>query len=200
MRKAEALTTPSSSGIILPTILAAPVVVGIIFSVAERPRRIGRSTSNSTCELVYECTVVIKPWVMVKASCKIFSDGTKALVVQEPKGNNAVFGSIKLPRLTPGIMLTSSSFAGAEMSTWRAPAWICTSASAALVNLPDASTTQSTPNFFQSSFAGFKLVDERNGNTVDDQFAGAHFHGTWIFAHDSVVHEHVRGNFRAAGT
>ena len=54
-RMATALTNPSSSGIILPTNRAAPVVVGMILSAAARERRTSPefSTSSNTWVFVY---------------------------------------------------------------------------------------------------------------------------------------------------
>ena len=48
----------------------------------------------------------------------------------------------------------SSSVAGAEITTFFAPAVMCLLASAALVKIPVDSTTTSTPNLPQGIFAG----------------------------------------------
>ncbi len=53
----------------------------------------------------------------------------------------------------------SSPLAGAEITTFLAPAARCLSASGRLVNRPVLSSTSSTPSAFQGSFSGSLIAD-----------------------------------------
>merc|ERR1719453_840414 len=86
-RKAMPVNLPLSSGITLPTALAAPVEEGMMFTDAQRPPRqsfpprLGPSTVS--CVAVVAWTVVIKPSTRPNFSCTTFASGARQLVVQE---------------------------------------------------------------------------------------------------------------------
>ncbi len=73
-----------SSGITTPTALAAPVLLGMMFSKMPRPPRQSLLLGPSTvfCVAVAACTVVIKPRLMPKVSLSTLATGAKQLVVQ----------------------------------------------------------------------------------------------------------------------
>ena len=83
-RMAMPSSLPFNSGSTSPTAAAAPVVVGIIESPAERARR--RSLwgrSRSFWSLVYACTVVIHPRFRPNCSCSTLATGARQLVVHD---------------------------------------------------------------------------------------------------------------------
>merc|ERR1719428_234451 len=86
-RNAMPVSLPFSSGITLPTALAAPVDDGMMFSDAARPPRqslpprLGPSTVS--CVAVMAWTVVIRPSTMPKLSFTTLARGAKQLVVQD---------------------------------------------------------------------------------------------------------------------
>src|SRR3954470_22877745 len=84
-RKAMPVSLPLSSGITLPTALAAPVDEGMMFSRMPRPPRQSFFEGPSTvfCVAVVACTVVIKPRLMPQLSFNTLATGARQLVVQE---------------------------------------------------------------------------------------------------------------------
>src|SRR3990167_6540743 len=74
-----------SSGITLPTALAAPVEDGMIFSRMPRPPRQSLEDGPSTvfCVAVAAWTVVIRPRLMPQLSFNTLATGARQLVVQE---------------------------------------------------------------------------------------------------------------------
>src|SRR5512134_1094926 len=74
-----------SSGITLPTALAAPVEDGMMFSRMPRPPRQSLLEGPSTVfwVAVAACTVVIRPRLMPKVSFRTLATGARQLVVQE---------------------------------------------------------------------------------------------------------------------
>ncbi len=75
---------PSSSGITIPTALAAPVVVGMMDCPAARARRRSLcSRSRSLWSLVYEWIVVIRPFSIPSVSLRTLVSGAMQFVVQE---------------------------------------------------------------------------------------------------------------------
>src|SRR5262252_6764241 len=84
-RKAIPVNLPLSSGITLPTALAAPVLEGMILEAAARPPRQSLLEGPSTvfCVAVIACTVVIRPSIMPNLSCTTLARGARQLVVQE---------------------------------------------------------------------------------------------------------------------
>src|SRR4051812_43674188 len=137
---------PLSCGMTSAVALAAPVVVGMMFSAAARARR--RSLcgkSRMRWSLVYAWTVVIMPLTMPKFSSSTFAIGATQFVVHEALEMMWWFAASYASWLTPMTMVMSSSVAGAEMMTFLAPPAMCLPASAALVKMPVDSTTMSTP-------------------------------------------------------
>ena len=76
-----------SSGMTLPTALAAPVEDGMMFSRMPRPPRQSFMDGPSTVfwVAVAACTVVIRPRLMPKASFSTLATGARQLVVQETR-------------------------------------------------------------------------------------------------------------------
>src|SRR5512133_1852631 len=74
-----------SSGITLPTALAAPVLEGMMFSRMPRPPRQSLLLGPSTvfCVAVAACTVVISPRLMPHLSCRTLATGARQFVVQD---------------------------------------------------------------------------------------------------------------------
>ena len=72
------------SGSTSPTARAAPVVVGMMLTAAERARRGSLCGASSTFwSFVYACTVVMKPRSMPNASCSTFTIGATQFVVHD---------------------------------------------------------------------------------------------------------------------
>src|SRR5574344_2934853 len=84
------VSLPLSSGITLPTALAAPVEDGMMLPAAARPPRQSFIDGPSTvfCVAVVECTVVIRPSVIPNLSFRTFAIGARQLVVQEALETN----------------------------------------------------------------------------------------------------------------
>merc|ERR1719382_1427403 len=86
-RKAMPVSLPFTSGMTLPTALAAPVAEGMMFWDAQRPPRQSfpprDGPSTVSCVAVIACTVVIKPSTMPNFSWTTLVRGAKQLVVQE---------------------------------------------------------------------------------------------------------------------
>ena len=74
-----------SSGMTLPTALAAPVDDGMMFSRMPRPPRQSLFDGPSTVfwVAVAACTVVIRPRLIPQLSCSTLATGARQLVVQE---------------------------------------------------------------------------------------------------------------------
>src|SRR5215203_1312388 len=74
-----------SSGMTLPTALAAPVDEGMMFSRMPRPPRQSLFDGPSTvfCVAVAACTVVMSPRLMPHVSCRTLATGARQLVVHE---------------------------------------------------------------------------------------------------------------------
>lgn len=114
---------PNSSGMTLPTALAAPVLVGIIFSNAVRPRRqfFLLKPSTELSDAVTACTVVIRPSSMPQVSFTIFAMGARQLVVQLALETNFM-SEVYLSLFTPMTNIGVPSLEGADMTTCFAPA------------------------------------------------------------------------------
>ena len=84
-RNAMPVSLPFSSGMTLPTALAAPVEDGMMFSRMPRPPRQSLLDGPSTvfCVAVAACTVVMRPRLMPKLSLMTLASGARQLVVQE---------------------------------------------------------------------------------------------------------------------
>src|SRR5215471_6354238 len=76
---------PLSSGITLPTALAAPVLEGMMLEAAARPPRQSLLEGPSTvfCVAVIACTVVIRPSTIPNLSCTILARGARQPVVHD---------------------------------------------------------------------------------------------------------------------
>src|SRR5699024_8619082 len=124
------VSLPFSSGITLPTALAAPVEEGMMLPEAARPPRQSFREGPSTVfwVAVVECTVVIRPSVMPNLSFRTLAMGARQLVVQEALETKFMSG-VYLSRLTPQTNMGVASLAGADMTTFLAPAfrgaWAC---------------------------------------------------------------------------
>ena len=137
------------------TAFAAPVSDGTMFSAAARASRGSfAAVSSVRCELVYECTVVRKPFLIPNSSLSTFATGASPLVVHEAFEMMWCFSGSNSFSLTPRTTVLSSFFAGAEMITYFAPASRCAFAFVASVKKPVDSMTTSTPRSFHGSFAG----------------------------------------------
>ena len=79
------VSLPFSSGMTLPTALAAPVEEGMMLPQAARPpRQSFREAPSRIFWLgVTEWTVVMRPSLMPKLSCRTLAMGARQLVVQE---------------------------------------------------------------------------------------------------------------------
>src|SRR4051812_558049 len=84
-RMAMPVSLPLSSGMTLPTALAAPVDDGMMFWAAVRPPRQSLDEGPSTvfCVAVYEWMVVMRPSIMVNLSLMTLASGARQLVVHE---------------------------------------------------------------------------------------------------------------------
>src|SRR5215831_9594364 len=84
-RNAIPVNLPLSSGITLPTALAAPVLEGMMLIAAARPPRQSFFEGPSTvfCVAVTACTVVIRPSTIPNLSCTTLARGARQFVVQE---------------------------------------------------------------------------------------------------------------------
>ena len=83
-RKDMPVSLPLSAGSTTPTALAAPVLLGMMFSRMPRPPRQSFLLGPSTvfCVAVAACTVVIRPRLMPHLSCSTLATGERQLVVQ----------------------------------------------------------------------------------------------------------------------
>ena len=163
-RTAKPSNLPFKEGNTKPTALAAPVLVGIMFSVAERARRKSLwRTSVNTWSLVKAWMVVIKPFSITKASFKALATGAKQLVVQDALDTTVISG-VNTSWFTPYTTVASTSAPpGAEIKTFFAPASMWAWHFSLVVNAPVHSNTKSTANSFQGNSAGLRV--EKNGIT-----------------------------------
>merc|ERR1719272_676041 len=84
-RKAMPVSLPLSSGMTLPTALAAPVAAGMMFWPAPRPSRhpLALGPSTTFWVAVYAWTVVMRPSTMPYSSLMTLASGARQLVVHE---------------------------------------------------------------------------------------------------------------------
>ena len=154
------VSLPLSSGMTLPTALAAPVEEGMMLPVAARPPRQSFKEGPSTVfwVAVTECTVVIRPSVMPQLSFSTLAMGARQLVVQEAL-DTKFMSVVYLSRLTPHTNMGVSSLEGADMMTFLAPASRCPWAFSFVRNRPVDSTTYSAPSLAQGRSAGFRSAE-----------------------------------------
>jgi len=91
---------------------------------------------------------------MPKASLNTFARGARQFVVHDAFEMMWWRSGTYVSSFTPMTKVASSSVAGAEMSTFLAPASRCLRASAAFVKKPVDSMTMSTPRSPHGRFAG----------------------------------------------
>src|SRR3954463_5647090 len=101
----------------------------------------------------------MKPCLNPKLSITTFTIGTRQLVVQEAFEMIACFAGSYLSLFTPMQIVMSSPFAGAEITTFLAPAARCLDALSLSVKRPVLSSTNSTPRSFHGSFSGSLIAD-----------------------------------------
>src|SRR4051794_34397258 len=91
---------------------------------------------------------------MPTASCATFANGARQFVVHDAFEMTSCFDLSYWSSLTPRTIVMSGSVAGAEITTFFAPASRCLAASSRLVKKPVDSSTTSTPRSLHGSFAG----------------------------------------------
>src|SRR3546814_20417370 len=103
-----------SSGMTLPTALAAPVDDGMMFSRMPRPPRQSLLDGPSTpfWLAVAACPVVIRPRLMPHLSLSTLAIGARQLVVHEAL--EMIASPLSLLSLTPSTNIGVSSFHGAD--------------------------------------------------------------------------------------
>ena len=154
-RIAKPSSLPSSSGSTREIALAAPVLVGTMFSAAARARR--RSLCGPSWRFwswVYAWMVVIRPRSMVNESLRTLAIGARQFVVHDALLMMWCFAGSYAESLAPRTTVKSSFLAGAEMMTFCAPPSMCALALVASVKKPVDSMTTSAPSSFQGSEPG----------------------------------------------
>mmetsp|Transcript_29551 Transcript_29551/g.96573 ORF Transcript_29551/g.96573 Transcript_29551/m.96573 type:complete len:277 (-) Transcript_29551:694-1524(-) len=139
------VSLPSSSGMTLPTALAAPVEAGMMLKQALRPplQSLSDTESSVGCVAVTACTVVMRPFSMPNSSLTILANGARQLVVQLALEMTLISG-VYLPSLTPMTNM-GAVLEGALMMTRFAPPLRWPLACSSSVNRPEHSRTTSTP-------------------------------------------------------
>src|SRR5580765_5984813 len=114
-----------NSGITTPTALAAPVLLGMMFSRMPRPPRQSLLLGPSTvfCVAVAACTVVNNQRLMPHLSLNTLANGARQLVVQLALETMAwpLYALLFTPKTNIGV----SSLLGADIMTFLAPAVRC---------------------------------------------------------------------------
>merc|ERR1712061_901250 len=148
------------SGITFATALAAPVDGGMMLPDAARPPRQSFLEAPSTvgCDAVMACTVVIRPRLMPNASWTALTTGAKPLVVQEAQ-ETACMDESYVSWFTPMTTVCESSLAGAENTTFFAPAFRCGCTFSVVKKTPVDSQTYSAPCFANGISAGTRVWD-----------------------------------------
>src|SRR5206468_12749551 len=104
-------------------------------------------------------TVVMNPCLNPKLSMTTLTTGTRQLVVHDALEMMLCLAGSYFSLFTPMQMVMSSSLAGAEITTFLAPAVRCLDALSLSVKRPVLSSTNSTPSSFQGSFSGSLMAD-----------------------------------------
>merc|ERR1719436_52909 len=145
----------------LATALAAPVDDGMMLPEAARPPRQSFFEEPSTvgCDAVMACTVVIRPRLMPKASWIAFTIGARPFVVHEAH-DTAVIDDSYVSWFTPITTVCESSLAGAENTTFLAPAFRCACTFSAVRKTPVDSHTYSAPWAAKGISAGSRVCDK----------------------------------------
>mmetsp|Transcript_29550 Transcript_29550/g.96569 ORF Transcript_29550/g.96569 Transcript_29550/m.96569 type:complete len:235 (-) Transcript_29550:177-881(-) len=161
-RNAMPVSLPFSSGITLPTALAAPVDAGMMFCPAQRPARQSlpprEGPSTVSWLAVMACTVVIRPSSMPNVSLMILARGARQLVVQLALEMTRCSG-LNVSSFTPITYMGVSSLGGAEMMTRLAPPSKWPLAFSDVVKTPVDSQTASTSRDPHGISAGTLLAN-----------------------------------------
>mmetsp|Transcript_22202 Transcript_22202/g.62227 ORF Transcript_22202/g.62227 Transcript_22202/m.62227 type:complete len:211 (+) Transcript_22202:832-1464(+) len=138
-RNAMPVSLPLTSGMTFPTAFAAPVDDGMIFADAQRPPRqslpprLGPSTTSWVAVIAW--TVVIKPSTMPNFSWTTLASGARQFVVHEAF-DTTVSVYLYAVWFTPMTYMGTASFGGAEIMTFFAPPFRCSSAISFFVKMP----------------------------------------------------------------
>merc|ERR1712182_136118 len=123
-RKAIPVSLPLREGMTLPTALAAPVAEGMMFCDAQRPPRQSLpprdGPSTVSCVAVIACTVVIRPSTMPNLSFTTLANGARQFVVHDAF-DTTWMSDLYSVWFTPQTNIGTSSFGGAEMTTFLQP-------------------------------------------------------------------------------
>mmetsp|Transcript_44585 Transcript_44585/g.137989 ORF Transcript_44585/g.137989 Transcript_44585/m.137989 type:complete len:216 (+) Transcript_44585:303-950(+) len=159
-RKAMPVSFPLTSGITLATALAAPVEEGMMLPDPARPPRQSFFEAPSTvgCDAVIAWMVVIRPLLMPNLSLMALTRGASPFVVHEAQDTHSMDGSY-VSWLTPITMVCESSLAGAENTTFLAPAFRCGCTFSPVRNTPVDSHTYSAPCSAKGISAGSRVWD-----------------------------------------
>mmetsp|Transcript_19230 Transcript_19230/g.49305 ORF Transcript_19230/g.49305 Transcript_19230/m.49305 type:complete len:216 (-) Transcript_19230:460-1107(-) len=159
-RKAMPVSLPATAGITLATALAAPVEEGMMLPDAARPPRQSFLDAPSTvgCEAVMAWMVVMRPRLMPNLSLIAFTSGARPFVVHEAQDTHSMDESY-VSWFTPITMVCESSLAGAENTTFLAPAFRCGCTFSVVRNTPVDSQTYSAPCFLNGISAGSRVWD-----------------------------------------
>src|SRR5438046_3296327 len=101
----------------------------------------------------------MNPCLKPKLSITTFTIGTRQLVVHDAFEMIACLVGSYFSWFTPMQIVMSSPLAGAEITTFFAPAARCLDALSLSVNRPVLSSTNSTPSSFQGSFSGSLIAE-----------------------------------------
>src|SRR4051812_7207184 len=96
----------------------------------------------------------MRPCLMPTASWATFANGARQFVVHDALEMTSCLSLSYWSSLTPSTIVRSGSVAGAEITTFFAPASRCFAASSRLVKKPVDSSTTSTPRSLHGRFAG----------------------------------------------
>merc|ERR1719464_1946224 len=123
-RKAMPVSFPLSSGITLPTALAAPVEEGMMLAPAALPALQSlpplEGPSTVSWLIVTAWMVVMRPSSIPQVSLSTLATGARQLVVQEAL-ETTVMPDSYLSWFTPMTKMGASSLGGAEMMAFLAP-------------------------------------------------------------------------------
>ncbi len=97
--------------------------------------------------------MVISPSAMPKLSFITLASGARQFVVQEA-AETTVMSEVYSPSFTPITNVGELSFAGAEMTTFLAPPFMCPPAVSSVVNIPDDSMIYSAPQSLHGISSG----------------------------------------------
>merc|ERR1711972_951403 len=160
-RNAMPVSLPFIAGITLATALAAPVDEGMMLPDAARPPRQSFFEEPSTvgCDAVIAWIVVMRPLLMLNLSWIAFTSGASPFVVQEAQDTHSMEESY-VSWFTPITTVCESSLAGAEKTTFFAPAFRWGSIFSVVKNTPVDSQTYSAPCSVKGISAGSRVCDK----------------------------------------